>query len=125
MSTLKKKTIEEKIAEREEAKKRYYELESMCSVVLTQMRCIKRFRGRSDEFSLLEISLNKFIDKVRKDFDRYEKRVTKHNERDIVADMQKSLNRERKLREALEKEIEDAKTSSGLFISYVRNKLKM
>ena len=62
-------------------------------------------------------------EQVQLDLYRYEKRIGKMSERDEIASLQKSLNRERLKREKLEKKVNEAKESSGLFIKYVREKL--
>ncbi len=118
-------SAENRIKEMEEAKKRYYELESMCWNFRNRLHSIKKHKGHSDEFRMLDIALKKFEDKVRSDYKRYELRVKRKEDSQEVKQMQQALNRERKLRHEAEARMKEAATSGGLFIEYVKTKLGM
>lgn len=110
---------------RDRRKKAYYGLAHDIEMMRYKMNEIKRHRGHSPAFKNLMLAFDIFEEQVSKDFSTYEKNI-KRNE--VAADnrqLQSSLNRERKLRHELELKIKEASESSGLFISYVRSKLKI
>ncbi|YP_010660204.1 hypothetical protein PP590_gp47 [Pseudoalteromonas phage HS1] len=110
---------------RERRKKAYYQLAHDIQMMRYKMNEIKRHRGHSPAFKNLMLAFDIFEDQVSQDFSNYEKNIKKN---EITADnrqLQNSLNRERKLRHELELKIKEASESSGLFISYVRKKLKI
>ena len=116
--------IEELKLKSEEKKKAYYSLRNDIDHIKSKLTRIKRSRGYSPAFKVLMSALDVFNDQVRRDYSRYEKRVNSISNGDKVIELQQALNRERKLREGLESKIKEASESSGLFISYVRSKLK-
>lgn len=118
-------SVENRIKEKEEAKKRYYELESMCWRFRDQLHSIKKHRGHSDEFKMLDMALKQFEDKVSSDYKRFELRIKRKEEYQEVKQMQQALNRERKLRHDAEARMKEAATSGGLFIEYVKTMLGM
>lgn len=90
-----------------------------------ELNHIKKHKGRTTAFKLLHNALDNFEDQVNRDHSRWVSRI---NARQYSSDnkvLQQSLNRERKLREELQSKIKEASESSGLFISYVRSKLKI
>lgn len=111
-----KKTIEEKRDD-------YYSLDCMLDSMTEKLESLKRNRGRTYAFKMLSMSIRLMQQQVRDDYTRYVKRIEEKSCRNDMADMQKSLNREVIKNKLLEKKIEEAKTSSGLFIDFVREKM--
>ncbi len=62
---------------------------------------------------------------IEQDYSRYVKRIERIGIRQEIEFMQKALNREKAKNFELEQKIEEAKTSSGLFVEFVRKKLKL
>lgn len=118
-------TAEEKTKYHNKQKEKFYKMKGKLESIKHELFGFKSTRGHSEEYKLLEIALNKMIDKINVDHQRYKLRIKRQYEKDIVKDLQQSLNRERKLRHDLEKKVEEASISGGLFIKYVRNKLKI
>ena len=114
---------EQLIAQKAERDRKYYSLRSDIRYMKENLVDIKFGRGHTNAFKLLMIALDGFEDQICKDYDRYVKRVGSIVKRDELKELQQSLNRERKIRADLENKIEEAKTSSGLFVDYVRKKL--
>lgn len=103
--------------------KKYRQISSLIWNIESDLRNIEKHKGRSLAFKNLENALKIFEQQVEADHRRFSNRVDINNRRKEVRDMQQSLNRERKLREELESKVKEASESSGLFISYVREKL--
>lgn len=114
---------EQLVAQKAERDRKFYSLRSDIRYIKENLSDIKFGRRHSDAFKLLMLALDGFEDQIYRDYDRYVKKVDSIVKRDELRELQQSLNRERKIRADLEKKIEEAKTSSGLFISYVRKKL--
>ena len=83
------------------------------------------YLGRSPEFKMLDTSIDLMTNKIHDDLSYFERRIEISKDREGVKFMQKALNREKEKNAKLEKKIEEAKTSSGLFIDFVREKLGM
>lgn len=110
---------------RERRKKAYYSLTYDVQMMKYKMSEIERSRGHTTAFKNLLLAFDIFEEQLSRDFSNYEKNI-KRNELTIDnRQLQTSLNRERKLRHELETKIKEASESSGLFISYVRKKLKI
>ena len=103
--------------------KKYRQVSSLIWNIESDLRDIEKHKGRSLAFKNLENALKIFEQQVYADHRRFSNRVDINNRMKEVRDMQQSLNRERKLREELESKVKEASESSGLFISYVREKL--
>jgi hypothetical protein len=106
-----------------ERKKAYYSLRNDIDLIKQKLIDIKKNRGRSPAFKVLMSALDVFTEQVDRDFSRYEKRIKSISNGDVALELQQALNRERKLREELEKKVKEASESSGLFIKFVRGKL--
>ena len=70
-------------------------------------------------------ALDVLSNQIEQDYNRYVKRIWSDEASQEVEFMQKALNREKAKNFELEQEIEKAKTSSGLFVEFVRKKLKL
>jgi len=70
-------------------------------------------------------ALDVLSNQIEQDYSRYVKRIERIGIRQEIEFMQKALNREKTKNFELEQKIEEAKTSSGLFVDFVRKKLKM
>lgn len=108
-----------------ERKKEYYSLTNPISDMKWRLENVHKTRGRSIAYKQLVLALCSYEQQIRDDFYRYEKLVTSREQKNEMKELQQSLNRERKLRVGLENKIKEASESSGLFISYVRKKLKL
>ena len=117
---LSKEDRKKKLKERKQA---YYSTSGLVSSVKWKLKKIENNRGHTIAFKQLMLSLDGYEQQVRDDFSRYEKQIRRCDNKDDVIDMQKALNRERTLREALDAKVKEASESSGLFIKFVRNKL--
>lgn len=115
-----KETMKTALQERENA---YYSLSNDLFYMEDKLRSLKKHRGHSPAFKGLLISLELMRAQVDQDFYRYKSRIGQRSYHYEMSSLQKSLNRERLKRENLEKKVNEAKVSSGLFISYVREKL--
>jgi hypothetical protein len=115
--------IKEAKEKHKERKKEYY---SFTSVISNMQWTLKNSHNnrRSIAYKQLCLALEAYEQQIRDDFYRYEKIVSSREQKNEMKALQQSLNRERKLREGLESKIKEAAESSGLFISYVRKKLK-
>ena len=114
---------QERAAKLKERQKAYYALDSDLYNMREKLVLIKSHRGNSLAFRMLINAIDLMSEQVRCDFSRYEKRIRTADNSDTLSDVQKSLNREKLKNAELEKKIEEAKTSSGLFIDFVREKL--
>lgn len=117
---MKQESREDKLRESE---KKYYDLRSKLGYFRRELIDLKKHRGHSSAFRNLLSSIEIMEDKIKEDYMRYALLIRKADVRDEVREIQNALNRERTKREELESKIEEAKTSSGLFIKYVRGKL--
>jgi hypothetical protein len=108
----------------EQRKWAYYSLKNDLHVIKDKLNNIKNNRGHSPAFKVLSSALDVFNEQVDRDYYRYEKRIGSRINNNIAMELQQALNRERKLREQLESKVKEASESSGLFIKYVREKLK-
>ena len=111
-----------KLKEKEEA---YYSLRNKLDSINWELRDVSEGKKRTYAFKLLGIAINLALDQVNKDYNRYVRRIRTADMSDDVMFMQKALNREKQKTAELEKKIEEAKTSSGLFIDFVRSKLNI
>ena len=107
-----------------ERKKAYYSLRGDVDNMRYKLQDLGKHRGHSSAYKVLISALDVFRDQVSADFNRYERRIRFIDNSDTALELQQALNRERKLRQELENKIKEASESSGLFISYVRSKLK-
>lgn len=110
----------EKLKERQRA---YYSLDNSLHDMREKLSSLKKHKGHSIAFKMLLNAIDLMSEQIRNDFSRYEKRVRNSDNSDTCVEMQKALNREKLKNAELEKKIEEAKTSSGLFIDFVRSKL--
>ena len=102
----------------------YYSLRNDLDSVQWRLRDLKGYRGGSSyAFKMLDIAINLALEQIRRDYDRYVRRLRRIDACEDVSFMQQALNREKKKNAVLEKKIEEAKTSSGLFVDFVRKKL--
>jgi len=70
-------------------------------------------------------ALDVLSNQIEQDHNRYVKRIRIAQASQEVGFIQKALNREKAKNLKLEQKIEEAKTSSGLFVDLVRKKLKI
>lgn len=118
---LSKEERQQKLKAREDS---YYSLRYDLDSMQWRLRDLKGYRGgRSYAFKMLDIAINLALEQITKDYDRYVRRIRRIDACEDVSFMQKALNREKEKNAVLEKKIEEAKTSSGLFIDFVRKKL--
>jgi len=110
----------EKLKKREDS---YYSLRNKLDSIRWQLKDISENKRRTYSFKLLDIAINLSLDQVNKDYDRYVRRIRIADHSEDVSFMQQALNREKAKNAELEKKIEEAKTSSGLFIDFIREKL--
>lgn len=103
--------------------KAYYSLRRKLSYIKDSLNELKSHRGHSVAFKMLMLAIDAMQDQIRKGYIRYEARILSQSNHDTLLDMSQSLNREIIKNKALEKKIEEAKTSSGLFIDFVREKM--
>ena len=116
---------EERQQKLNDRKKLYYSLDSDLYSMREKLKNLEKHRGQSLAFKMLIIAIDMMTEQVRRDFSRYEKRISAASTNDNLKLVQASLNREKVKNAALEKKIEEAKTSSGLFIDFVREKLNI
>ena len=116
---------EERAKKLEAQQESYYSLRNKLDSLGWQLRDINEGRRRTYAFKLLDIAINLSLEQVTKDHDRYVRRIRRADATEDVSFMQKALNREKLKNAELEKKIEEAKTSSGLFIDFVRSKLSI
>lgn len=117
-------TKEERQAKIKEQEQTYYSLRNELDSLTWSLRRINEGKKRKYEFKLLKIAINLTLEQVKKDHERYVRQIRSQDANEDVRFMQKALNREKEKNAILEKKIEEAKTSSGLFIDFVREKLK-
>lgn len=116
-------TPEEKKEKLRQRKQAYYSTSALVNNMKWKLKELEKNRGHTIAFKQLMLALDGYEQQVSDDFSRYEKRITRCDNKADVADMQKALNRERTLREELDKKVKEASDSSGLFIKFVREKL--
>lgn len=107
----------------EERERLYSDLKWNLRGMQDNLKALKRFRGHSSAFKNLMIAIDIMQNQIESDHFRYKAIDQRRSDKEEVAEMQKSLNREKLKNAELEKKIEEAKTSSGLFIEFCRNKL--
>lgn len=117
------KTKEERQAKIKEQEQAYYSLRGELDNLTWSLSRINEGKKRKYEFKLLKIAINLTLEQIRKDHERYVRRIRAKDASEDVKFMQKALNREKEKNAILEKKIEEAKTSSGLFIDFARKKL--
>ena len=120
-----KLTKEERAQKLKEKEDAYYSLRNKLDSINWTLREISDGKKRTYSFKLLSIAINLALDQVTKDYNRYVRRIRIMDNSEQVSLMQKALNREKEKNAVLEKKIEEAKTSSGLFIDFVREKLRI
>ena len=111
--------------ERQESTQRYYALRDQVNNMKFHLQSLRKHRGHSDAYRLLIIALDGFRDQISRDHRVIERRNRIISDKNLSAELQTVLNRERKKRFELEAKMKEASESSGLFISYVRKALKM
>ena len=116
---------EERAFKLKERSKAYYSLRHKLHNMKDCLNELKDHRGHTVAFKMLILAIDAMQDQIRRDSDRYEKRICNQNNHDELVDLSKSFNREVIKNKDLEKKIEEAKTSSGLFIDFVREKCGM
>ena len=114
---------EERAKRLKEKEDTYYSLRNKLDSIKWDIRNINQNKQRSNAFKMLNIAIDLSLEQVNKDYNRYVRRIRISDMSDDVSFMQKALNREKLKNAELEKKIEEAKTSSGLFIDFVRSKL--
>jgi len=108
-----------------EREDRYYDLANDLYFMKDKLLTLKGYRSNSLAFKQLLLSIEAMSEQVHSDFKRYKRRINIMTANDEIISLQKSLNRERAKREELEAYVKESMTSSGLFIKYVREKLKI
>jgi hypothetical protein len=111
--------------EREESTRNYYALRDEIDSMKFSLQNLRKHRGHSDAYKLLLIALDGFRHQIRRDYRAIDMRVRITADKQLAAELQNALNRERKKRFELEAKMKEASESSGLFISYVRKALKL
>ena len=118
-----KPTKEEQAKKLQDRKDFYYSLRWDLYGIRDKMTSIKKHRGHSNSFKVLVSAIDVMCEQIERDEQRYSRRIREANNSDICIELQQSLNRANKKNADLEKKIEEAKTSSGLFIDFVRKQL--
>lgn len=108
---------------RKEAEEKQEKIVRMCGMMRLELLAIKKFKGHSPEFKLLEIAISKFEQQAENNSNRLRASRQIREAKNEIKQMQESLNRERKLRHELEKKVEEASVSGGLFVQYVKRTL--
>ena len=121
----KAKILKEKAKILKEKEDAYYSLRNNLESIRWDLTHIHQNKKHRNEFKMLNIAIDLSLDQLTRDYSRYIRRIRIHDYSEDVSFMQKALNREKLKNAVLEKKIEEAKTSSGLFIDFVRNKLGM
>tara|TARA_R110002153_G_scaffold160608_1_gene312963 strand:- start:201 stop:587 length:387 start_codon:yes stop_codon:yes gene_type:complete len=111
--------------ERQKSTESYYALRNEIDDMKFNLQSLRKHRGHSDAYRLLIIALDGFRDQISRDHRAIERRNRIMSDKNLTAELQTALNRERKKRFELEAKMKEALESSGLFISYVRKALKM
>ena len=114
---------EERAKKAQEKQEEYYSLRNDLGEMKFKLNRLRKEKGRSRPFMMLNASIDLMLYQVESDYNRYIRRIRIADSSDTVIFMQKALNREKEKNAILEKKIEEAKTSSGLFIDFVREKL--
>jgi len=120
-----KPTKEERAKKIKEKGDAYYSLRNKLDDIRWQLKSINDSKKRTHAFKLLYIAIDLSLEQIRKDHDRYVRRIRRADSNEDVKFIQKALNREKAKNAKLENKIEEAKTSSGLFIDFVREKIGM
>ncbi len=120
-----KLTKEERAAKLKAKEDAYYSLRNELDSINWTLRRISEGKKRTYAFKLLAIAINLTLEQIKNDYDRYVRRIRRMDASEDVALIQRSLNRANKKNAELEKKIQEAKTSSGLFIDFVRDKLNL
>jgi hypothetical protein len=115
-----KEEREKKIKQKEDS---YYSLRNKLDSIRWQLKDVSENKKRTYAFKMLDIAIGLSLEQIKKDYDRYVRRIRIMGSNEDVSFMQRALNREKLKNAELEKKIEEAKTSSGLFIGFVREKL--
>lgn len=124
MSKLTKEQRDELLEKRRQI---YYSLDDEIDRIRHKLQDLKQF-GTSNEARNFKLAADIMSNKIRRDMNRFNAVVTNEAYREECALLQKSLNRANKKNLELESKIEEAKSSSGLFIDFCekifKNKLK-
>ena len=102
---------------------RHHEIYNQLDYILRTLKEMDSYNHRSSVFKNFEIAVRLLQDKLHEDVYKSVKIIERSKQSQEMKQLQKALNRERKLRQELENKINEATTSSGLFIKYVRDKL--
>ncbi len=120
-----KPTKEERAAKLKERTDFYCSLKWDLYGIREKITSISKHRGHSPAFKVLVSAIDVMCGQIERDEQRYSRRIRESDNGDICIELQQSLNRANKKNAELEKKIEEAKTSSGLFIDFVRDKLNL
>jgi len=111
--------------ERQKSTESYYALRNEIDDMKFNLQSLRKHRGHSDAYRLLIIALDGFRNQISRDHRAIERRVRITADKQLAAELQNALNRERKKRFELEAKMKEASVSSGLFIAYVRKALNL
>lgn len=108
-----------------ESRKQSYEEDMQ---IVDQIHTLVHYRLKkkaSLQYKMLRDALRIYEMHLTDHYDRYRDINGRNTMREEMRELQQSLNRERTKREEIEDKVKEASESSGLFIKYVRSKLKM
>ena len=117
-------TKEERAARLEKKKDEHYTLRNEIYYLRDKVSRLGK-RKHSPAYKVVVSALDMLNNQVEQDYNRYVRRLRVADATEAAQELQQSLNREKKKNAELEKKIEEAKTSSGLFIDFVREKLNL
>lgn len=114
-------TREEVLKERE---KEYVKISNDIYYFRDKLSCYKRISKSSLAFKQLDLALKGVLKEIETETSKYKEILDNKSLRKEMKQLQQALNREKAKNFKLEKDIEEAKTSSSLFIKYVKEKFK-
>ncbi len=115
---------EEREAQLEKKKDEHYTLRNEIWYLRDKVSRLGKSK-HSPAYKVAVSALDMLNNQIEQDYNRYTRRLRVADANEVAQELQQSLNREKKKNFELEKKIEEAKTSSGLFIDFVRSKLGM
>lgn len=116
---------EEIIRLKKEKQDKYWNRKWKIDEIRQQLKDLSGNKENSAAFRAVLAGIDIFADQLYDDHKRYLQRLENMSAASEVAEMQKALNREKSKNAELEKQISEARTSSGLFIKFVRDKFKI
>lgn len=102
---------------------KYHALAKELSSLRWKIKDIVSTRLNKTALQHLVDSLTLAEEQIQRDYDRYINRLRTYDDKDEISKLQAALNRERIKREELQAKVDEATTSSSLFIKFCRDKL--